>query len=225
MGAKAIPLYTVPYELAARTMIISGSVSSALFPRYAAGSDAGAAASARRASCALAMLLAPLVIIGIGLCEEFLSIWISPGFSLSAKGIAEILLLGVWINAIAVPYHSLYMARNSPRAIAMWLLAQLPVYLILLLIMIFNFGVIGAAITWTFRVLIDTIFILYINGVRIKNLPVKLQFSLIVGAIMILFAMDDGLLRMLWCIPILLISFLKGWSVLKNEKIDVLRRK
>ena len=34
-GAKAIAYYTVPYDLVSRTMVISGSFSSAIFPRLA----------------------------------------------------------------------------------------------------------------------------------------------------------------------------------------------
>tara|TARA_B110000908_G_C10013986_1_gene339901 strand:- start:190 stop:711 length:522 start_codon:yes stop_codon:yes gene_type:complete len=116
--------------------------------------------------------MTPLVIIAIALIGKFLELWVGAEFAGRAIYIPEIILFGIWINAFVIPTYTRHLAKKNPRTIFLIYLFEIPVYLIALFVLLENFGLVGAAFAWAFRVLIDTVIILKINsaiGIIVKE--------------------------------------------------------
>lgn len=189
IGVRNVTSYTIPYDLASRAMVISGSFSSALFPRLAASATGKGKALAVQATSTLVAIMTPTVLAALFLAEPFLSIWIGSAFVASSKGVAEAILLGVWINAVVIPHHARYLATSSPRAVVIIFAFELPIYFILLWLGVSHWGVLGAALAWSTRVLLDTALILKINDVLLITVAsVYPSFMLIMAAYLTVYA-------------------------------------
>lgn len=163
-GAKTVAYYTVPYELVTKLMVISGSLSNAIFPRLAAQSAQDNRYLAEHATVVLSIFMTPVVIISIMFAQPFLYLWVGSHVTEAGYGVAEIILLGIWINTLAIPHHARLLADNNPKIVVFIYLAQIPVYLLLMWIGLTYLGIMGAAIAWSIRVSFDTILLLYFAG-------------------------------------------------------------
>jgi O-antigen/teichoic acid export membrane protein len=180
-GAQAVAYYIVPYNLVFRTMVIPTSLSNAIFPRIARIDDDRGRALASKATCTLVAVMTLVAITGILLAQPFLQLWIGYEFSIKADGVAEIIMIGIWINSLVVAHHSRYMATNSPKAIVYIFLLEIPVYMLCLYMGLNFLGVLGAAIAWTLRVLLDTILLLRLNSELIATAKIAASSVVLVG--------------------------------------------
>lgn len=226
-GARVVTTYTIPYDLVSRVMIISGSFSTALFPRLASAAQREGEMLAIKALETLLAIMTPLVLAGMFLSEHFLTLWIGNEIAAGSKGVAVVLLIGVWVNAVAIPYHARYLAKNSPKSVVIIFALELPIYLTMLWYGVTHFGVYGAALAWSSRVIIDTALILKLNNVLCditsKALPSSmlvltayLTISMMVTSIAIQLIIMSGLI---------IISIMKDREVVIRAAKHVLRKK
>lgn len=161
LGASFVAFYTIPYDVVTKVMTITTSVSTALFPRLASASDADAKDLATRATATLMGIMTPVVLAGILLVHPFLQIWIGREFAEHSRGVAEVILLGVWLNAAVAAHQSRMLGADNPRTVVLLYVVEMPVYFAALWFGLQAWGLIGAAGAWTLRVALDTILLLY----------------------------------------------------------------
>jgi O-antigen/teichoic acid export membrane protein len=179
-GPKAVTFYTVPYDLVSKSMVISRSLSSAIFPRLASVAVSESEALANRATATLTVVMTPVVIIGLFLIGPFITLWLGREFAVASSGVAELILLGVWVNALVIPNHARFMATGNPRTVALIYVLEIPIYLSMLYFGLLYLGIVGAAAAWSTRVLIDTIALLILNRALSKTLYFAAPYSLLV---------------------------------------------
>lgn len=220
LGAKAVTYYTVPFQLAERSTLFPGALASALFPRLAAASADDARQLAAMAIQSLAVVMTPVMLIGLMLIEPFLKWWLNPEFSARAGLTAQILFLGFWINGFArVPYAQLQGA-GLPSVIARCHLGELIPYLLLLYAGLQFLGLPGAAVAFGLRTLADCALLLWFAGnlevaFRALRIPVLLLSAGLVVAVALPFS------TMAWWLTSLgLLSFTLGWSW-RNAPLEV----
>jgi len=154
-GARAVTYYTVPFNLAERTTLLSGALTFALFPRFASLRPQEERQLAHEGLRALVVVMTPLTVLGVLLIEPFLAWWISPELAAHSSLVGQIILLGFWVNAFAqIPYAQLQ-ARGRPDLVAKCHLAELLPYLGLLYIGLHFLGLAGAALAFSLRVAVD----------------------------------------------------------------------
>jgi O-antigen/teichoic acid export membrane protein len=186
-GARAVTHYTVPYDLVNRAMVVSNGFSAALFPRLAALKDAD---EARRiaidSSRMLIAIMTPVLMAGVFLIHPFLVLWVGREFADQSGGVGEIILLGVWANAIGIAFYVRFLATNSPKVVALVYLIEIPIYLLMLWAGITYFGVVGAAVAWSMRSLMDACILMRLNGVLAQALKMfALSFVLMAVAVVV----------------------------------------
>jgi O-antigen/teichoic acid export membrane protein len=214
-GAKAVTSYTVPYDLVTRAMVIPGSLSSALFPRLASASPEDAQALAERATAVLIAVMTPVVIVGMFVAQPFLNIWLGKSFAPNSAGVSELILLGVWINAMVIPHHARLMATGNPRTVVVIYLIEIPIYLLMLWMGLKYWGVFGAAGAWSMRVLIDTTMLLHAN----RALPKTLRLVATSGVLVVVAAICVLLIHLQPLAYWNLCVFLLGLSLLKDREL------
>lgn len=155
VGAKAVAFYTVPFQLGERSTLLSGALTSALFPRFAAVAPEERRRLASMGLRALTAVMTPAIAVGILLVEPFLAWWITPAFAEQSAPVGQILLLGFWANGFAnIPYAQLQ-AQGNPNRVAQCHLAEVLPYFALLYLGLHYFGLVGAAAAFSLRVLVD----------------------------------------------------------------------
>lgn len=182
-GAKAVTYYTVPFQLAANSTLISGALSSALFPRLAAASPLVAHQLSLEALRTLVVVMTPLVAAGILLMAPFLSLWITPTFAEQSALVGKIILLGFWANSLAIIPFAQLQAGGRPDLVAKCHLAEVLPYFGLLYLGLSVFGMPGAAVAFSVRVLGDFVLLASLSGVLRHSIR-----SLVVPAVLLVLA-------------------------------------
>ncbi len=211
-GAKAVAFYTVPYSIVTKLMALSRSLHSAIFPRLASAQEHEANMLVEKSSRALLAVMTFMVLVLIPVIHPFLILWVGSDFATQAQGIGEVILLGVLINSIVIPHHSWLMAKSRVRAITLVYLIQIPFYFFFLWFGLSYLGVIGAALAWTVRILMDTVLLLWISGtiegaIKYSLVPIFLVTASVVSTR--IFPWND-LNR--WTIAVLLILIAVGYN-------------
>lgn len=214
-GAKAVTVYTVPYSLATRLMMIPVSLSGALFPRFAADASVQQERLKVQALRALAAVMTPVVAMGMYGMEPFLAIWIDTDFAARAARSGELLLLGIWINAFAQVPYSLLLARGRPDLVTKLYLLQILPYLGLLYGGLALWGATGAALAWSVRAGVDTVMLFAAAGSTWNELRPVLKsgiwITLAASAVFLLQPNNTG--RWMSAAVLLLLIGLWSWRI------------
>jgi len=213
-GSKAVAYYTVPYDLVSRTMVISGSLSSAIFPRLASAIADHAKDLALRATSVLVAIMTPVVIVGLFVVHPFLTLWVGEAFALSSSGVAELILLGVWINALVIPHNARLLAADNPKTVVIIYLIQIPIYFLMLWLGITHWGIVGAAAAWSLRVLLDTTMLLHVAGALRHTLRVMIPSLILVVSAALVALGTEVHSPMHWAIGLSLL----GLSLLRDKQ-------
>ena len=164
-GAKMVTYYTVPYSLAERVTLLPGSLASALFPRLAAVSPDEQEKLTEESVMVLAVIITPIVLIGLFIMQPFLSWWLTPEFADKASLVGQIFLLGFWVNSFAKIPLAMLQATGRPDLVAKCHMAELIPYMVLMYLLVLELGIVGAAIAWSLRVTVDCFLLLALSGV------------------------------------------------------------
>jgi O-antigen/teichoic acid export membrane protein len=187
-GAKAVSQYSIPFQLVERTTLLSSALNAALFPRLATlASPSEQSQLAQQALRFLALLLTPLIAAGMLLIGPFLAWWIAPELSAASTRLSQTLLLGFWVNSLAlVPYTQL-LAGGRPDLVAKCHAAELLPYLASLYLALQHFGLVGAATVFSLRAAVDFVLLAHLAGtlphaVRLLALPAGMLGLVFVAA-------------------------------------------
>jgi O-antigen/teichoic acid export membrane protein len=162
IGAAAVGIYTVPFNLIAQLLVVPAALANALFPRMAAYGPGGIG---RLAFLSTACLITPTAVLGIFVVGPFLSWWVGSAVGQQSTELALILIIGGWANALAqIPYASLQ-AQGRTDSPAKAHLAELLPYLAALWLGLSHYGVAGAAIAWSARSVVDLAVLGYLSGI------------------------------------------------------------
>lgn len=166
MGARAVGHYTVPFQLAERATVFSSALNSALFPRLTVAAEGFPRQQmSEDAIHTLAVVTTAPIAIGLLLINPFLSWWVSPELSDVSGRAAQVLLLGFWLNSLAlVPYTQLH-AEGRPDLVAKCHMTELLPYLGLLYFALETAGLVGAAAVFALRTGIDFLLLAHLAGV------------------------------------------------------------
>jgi O-antigen/teichoic acid export membrane protein len=159
---SVLSTYTIPQELALRTLMLPGALSTAIFPRMAAldaereSADAIGALLDKSLRMVLALML-PACLLGLALAQPVLAAFVNREFAAAATPLLGILMIGVIGNTIGQLPFGMLQAVGASRAAAIAHLLELPVYLGVMWIAIRAGGVRGAALAWSGRMVVDAV--------------------------------------------------------------------
>jgi O-antigen/teichoic acid export membrane protein len=101
--------------------------------------------------------MTPIVGATIALLDPLLRLWLGDTIGGQSAPIARILLIACWFNAFAQMPFARLQAGGRPGAIGKLHLLEVPFYAALLWLAVTHFGLIGAALTFLVRIVVDTI--------------------------------------------------------------------
>lgn len=163
-GLAAVGYYTAPYEGITRMLMIPNSLIGALFPLLTGLGVVAASARINRLFASSMRALLVLMIIPAAIAFFFapmiLNLWMGPDYAAQGAMALRILSVGVLVNAVAhIPYTFLE-AAGRPDVPAKFHMLELVIHVPIAWYLVGAYGITGAAIAWTARVTLDTIFLL-----------------------------------------------------------------
>jgi O-antigen/teichoic acid export membrane protein len=172
LGPQAVTYYQVPFNLAGRVRIFPSVIVRTLFPRLSALDAASAAALSSSSIRGLAAALTPMTVFGIFLMHPFLSLWVGQDFAARAASVGETILVGIWLTSIASLAACHLQATGKPGIVARFQAYEMLPFFALLWWMLQHFGVLGAALAWSARCLLDGVLLLH--AARLDARPTRM---------------------------------------------------
>lgn len=155
LGAQVNAYYSVPFSMAQKALIFPNALCRAVFPRLSETCDDGARRITKQFITATAGLMALMCAPAIMLTHLGLQIWINDDFACAAYATASILLAGIWFNSLAYLPFTFLQARGRPDVIAKIHVLEVLPFVALLVLFVKMFGLEGAAIAWSIRMIAD----------------------------------------------------------------------
>ncbi|WP_322050923.1 flippase [Paraburkholderia bannensis] len=161
LGPQAVTWYQVPFNLAGRVKLLPNVLTRTLFPRLSALDPAHAAELSASTIRGLAATLTPMTVFGMFLMHPFLALWVGQEFASHAMSVGEAILLGVWINSLASIAACHLQATGRPGIVARFQAYEMLPFFALLWWAMHSFGVLGAALAWSARCLLDGVLLFH----------------------------------------------------------------
>lgn len=170
-GGAVVAFYTVPFEIIIRILILPMALTTTLFPRFSATlqNDKEEARRIYLNSFKLtAIVLGVICFFGIILSRLGLELWLDEEFSEKSTLVCWVLLVGVFFNGVALVPYSLIQAAGHAKTTAKLHVVELVFYLPLMIWAISEFSILGAAIAWSVRVILDMVILSIIAEFNFK---------------------------------------------------------
>ncbi|HMA25555.1 MAG TPA: lipid II flippase MurJ, partial [Gemmatimonadaceae bacterium] len=155
-----VAYYVTPSEAVTKLSIIPAAAVGVLFPAFAESFTRDRERTARlfdRGVRAVVLVLFPAVLVLVTLAAEILRVWVGPEFARAGSSVLQWLAVGVLINAVGFVSFGVLQGVGRPDLTGKSHLIELPLYGILIWLLGRSLGLVGFAIAWTLRVLLDTI--------------------------------------------------------------------
>ena len=185
VSMAAVAYYATPYEVVTKLGVISGALMGVMFPAFSSALVTDRARAARlfdRAVNYIFITLFPIVLVIVMFAHEGLILWLGNDFADNGSLVLQVLAVGVLANSLAQVPFGMVQSAGRPDLTAKLHLIELPFYLLILWWLLGAYGIVGAAIAWTLRVTIDTLF-LFVMARRLLSVEslFQLRSVLIIG--------------------------------------------
>lgn len=169
IGASAVTVYVIPYELTVQTLILSSAVTTVAFPAIsrllATDNDA-----AQRLFKLWLLRVAAVMVVALGglalVLPLVLALWLHKPADPNSVLVGRILCLGVIANSIGAMYFALLHAKGRTKATALVHICEFPLFIVLLALLIHFFGVVGGAVAWSVRMTADAMLMMAVSRMK-----------------------------------------------------------
>ncbi len=163
VSTAAIAYYVTPQELISKLSIIPISITSVFFPTVSSniGNKEVLKKLYRDTNTLLLLIMLPLTGVFFTYSYEILALWINDGFAKKSSDAMAIISIGMFFTCLAQVPFSLIQGNGFVRFTAIVHLIELPIYCMVMYMLGVQYGVIGVALAWTSRNIIDYLIMLY----------------------------------------------------------------
>jgi len=203
LGGTAAAWYSISYNVVTRARVLPQAIARTLYPRVSADPANGAKALTASARI-LALLLIPALTAGMVLINPLCVLWIGSDAAASVVPVARIMMIGIYANCLAYIPLVLLQAGGTPKRVAQIHLWETPVFLVVMYLAALHYGIIGAAVAWSTRLIADTIILLWIAGLRrILVQDVLMQPLTMLGGLAVALLVPGG-----WAVQVVALALL-----------------
>lgn len=164
VSVAAVAYYATPFEVVSRLLTIPSALAGVLFPAFTvslAQDRDRAAMLLLRGQKYVFLVIFPIILVIVTMANDGLRLWLGSEFAQNSTLVLRWLAVGVFLNSLAILPWVLIQGAGRPDLTARFHIIELMLYLPILWLMVKHYGVRGAAIAWTIRVLLDATFLLF----------------------------------------------------------------
>jgi O-antigen/teichoic acid export membrane protein len=172
LSTAALAYYATPQEVLTKILVLPSALLSVLFPALSTALAQRSIRAVRlytRARLLLAIILLPVVGIVVFGAQAGLAWWVNPSFAASSYRVAQILVIGIFMNSQGLVSQAFVQAAGRPDLTAKLHLFELPLFVSYLWLLVGAFGVVGAALAWTLRVTISAVVLSVLGRLVIRR--------------------------------------------------------
>lgn len=169
LSVAAVTYYVTPYEVVWRLTLIPTALLTVLFPAFAATVTRSRPEAARLfgwGARAVYLIVFPMTLLVLVFAGDVLQLWLGPDFAAQSTPVLRWLALGVFFISFGLTAGTALQGAGFPKATAMVNLVEIPLYLAALWWLLDAYGIVGAAIAWTFRAGLDALLLLLVSHRR-----------------------------------------------------------
>jgi O-antigen/teichoic acid export membrane protein len=187
LGAAAVALYSIPYQLTQRLALFPAALTNALFPKLSRASGAEHAELERQSYRLLLSSMTLIVLIVISVIGVFLDIWVGDKIGGQAAPVGRVLAAAFWANALALFFFIRLQAKGRPDLVTKILIAEVPFYWVALWFGMEYLGVLGCGLAFLFRCGMDFCILSYFADRRIMDASLVAVNGAMIGGALLLF--------------------------------------
>jgi O-antigen/teichoic acid export membrane protein len=158
LSVAAVAYYATPFEAVTKLLIIPSAITAVLFPAFSTASMIDRARIVelfRTGIWAVSLSMYPIAFIVITFAPELLRLWLGGIFAAESTRVLRWLALGVVMNSLAALPFALLQGVGRSDTTAKIHLVEAPLYFVLMVWLIREYGITGAAIAWCARTTLD----------------------------------------------------------------------
>jgi O-antigen/teichoic acid export membrane protein len=159
VSLSAVAYYATPFEVVSKLLVVPAAVMGVMFPAFSSTLTQDRARAARLFGVVVKYVflsLFPITLLVVVFAREGLTIWLGTDFAANSTYVLQLLMIGIFINSHAQVPFGLIQAAGRPDLTAKLHLVELPLFIALLWWLLNDFGIVGAAVAWVLRIVIDT---------------------------------------------------------------------
>lgn len=163
----AVAYYATPLDLVLRMWILPVAIAQALLPAMASAFRLLPEVTAgllRRGALLMVLLTLPPCLVLAGIGDWVLGLWLGADFATGGGMVLRILAAGIFFSCLAYAPNALLDAIGRPDATAKLILIQVITFLPLSALMLWLWGIEGAAMAWAIRAAADCAGKLFLAG-------------------------------------------------------------
>jgi len=158
VSAAAVAYYATAQEVVLRIGLVSGAVVGVLFPAFASVPEHDGRRVAHLLESgvdAVLVLVLPLALILAAAAEPLLRLWMGGDYAVQGAHVLAWLSFGLVVNGLAKVASTMLQAVGRPDLTARLHLMELPGFVVVLVVLVWAWGLEGAAVAWVVRVTAD----------------------------------------------------------------------
>lgn len=155
LSMSAVSFYSTPHEMIMRALVVPGAIAGVCFPVFAASDVAASRRVFWQSTKAVAACMALMLVLVWPLAEPLLRWWLNEDYARNSTPVLRWLALGVAVNGLAHIPFAWVQGIGKSRITAQFHMLELLVYAPLLYACVHWQGIVGVAIAWTVRAMLD----------------------------------------------------------------------
>lgn len=167
VSVTALTYYTAPYEVASRLLIFPGALGTTLFPAFSALSVVSRQDLIRlyiKSLKYILLILGPAAFLGVAFARDILRIWLGADFAAKSGTVFSVLSAGMLLNALSQMPANLLDSVGRPDLRTKVFLSYVLVYAGLAWFLISGFGIVGAALAWGSRGVLECLLFFVVSA-------------------------------------------------------------
>ena len=236
VSVSAVTYYATPYEVVTKLLLIPGALVVVLFPVFSASYGTNPEFSKKlflSGTKFIFLILYPAILLITTFAFEGMEIWLGKKFAENSSLILQLLAIGVLLNSLAAVPFNFFQGIGKPSIPALVNLIELPFYLLIMWLVIKEWGINGAALVWLVRIIIDTAILFFISQKKVglfQNSNKKIAiFILMVLMLAFPFLVTDLILKLIFAVVVLSFYIILSWKHLlesdeKSYMISILKK-
>jgi O-antigen/teichoic acid export membrane protein len=226
VSAAAITFYATPFEVVTKMLLIPGALVGVLFPVFSASFISKPEISKDlflRGVKFIFLIVYPVVFLVVTFAYEGMGLWLGEKFAINSSLILQFLAIGILMNSISMIPNNYFQGTGRPKVPTLINLAELPVYIFVMWILIINYGIKGAAAAYLIMATIDAL-VIYLMANKsfsinfVSNIH-TLSFIVMMAILIVPFLLSDILIKVIFSLVYLLVFMISTWKFfLSNEE-------
>jgi len=158
ISAQVVAYYTTPLDALVRIYTIPLALMSVMFPAFSSEFVSNIERARNlyfKSMKTVFIMIFPICLLLFLYAEQGLSLWVGHEFAQKSYFITKIIILGIFLQSLNIINYNFVLATGKSELQAKIYLAEFPVYIVFMWLFIKHMGLLGAALAWLLRIIVD----------------------------------------------------------------------